>query len=139
MLILTNCKKTIFSTLIIVILLCCSSQAGAAQEEDYSYTVTDGKATITNYSGSGGDVTIPSTLGGATVTNIGQYAFQCCYSLTSVTIPQGVTSIGQNAFERCSNLTSITIPQSVTRIGRTAFLLCSGLTSIPTPAGSKQV
>jgi len=135
MLILKNCKKTIFSTLIIVILLCCSSQAGAAQEEDYSYTVTDGKATITNYSGSGGDVTIPSTLGGATVTNIGQYAFQCCYSLTSVTIPQGVTSIGQNAFERCSNLTSITIPQSVTSIGRTAFLLCSGLTSITIPQG----
>ena len=35
---------------------------------------------------------------GTNVTSIGSYAFSDCYSLTSVTIPDGVTSIGEFAF-----------------------------------------
>ena len=31
---------------------------------DYQYTVSDGKATITNYTGSASSLTIPSSLGG---------------------------------------------------------------------------
>ena len=45
-------------------------------------------------------------------------------------IPTGVTSIGNYAFEGCNGLTSITIPESVTSIGESAFCDCSGLTSI---------
>ena len=55
------------------------------------------------------------------VTNIGDFAFLECKSLTSVTIPNSVTSIGFGAFELCSGLTSITIPNSVTSIGNNAF------------------
>ncbi len=102
---------------------------------DYTYTVTDGKAEITKYTGSGGAVTIPSTLDGATVTSIGQSAFAGCSSLTSITIPQGVTSIGWQAFASCSGLTSIIIPQGVTSIGISAFSGCSGLTGITIPQG----
>ncbi len=36
----------------------------------------------------------------------------------NVVIPDGVTSIGDYAFNRCANLTSITIPDSVTSIGQ---------------------
>ncbi len=58
------------------------------------------------------------------VTSIGDYAFDYCSSLTSITIPDGVTSIGYFAFRRCSSLTSITIPDSVTSIGNYAFSYC---------------
>lgn len=67
------------------------------------------------------------------VTNIGNYVFNVCNGLTSVTIGSGVTSIGNSAFYNCRNLTSVNIPNSVTSIGETAFFNCSSLTSIDIP------
>ena len=96
----------------------------------YTYTVTAGEAQITKYTGTGGVVTIPSTLGGAPVTSIGFNAFYNCTGLTSISLPQGVTSIGQNAFFYCQSLTSISIPQRVASIGVGAFTGCTGLTTI---------
>jgi hypothetical protein len=68
-----------------------------------------------------------------TLTSIGNYAFNGCSGLTSVTIPEGVTSIGGFAFAQCSGLTSVSIPGSVTSIGNYAFNGCSGLTSVSIP------
>ena len=61
------------------------------------------------------------------VASIGDYAFEYCRSLTSITIPNSVTSIGGETFECCSSLTSITIPDSVTSIGDYAFNKCDSL------------
>ena len=89
------------------------------------------------YSDYSGNVTIPSTVtyNGTTysVTSIGNYAFNNCTGLTSVTIPNSVISIGYCAFDNCTGLTSIRIPNSVTTIVEGAFSGCTGLTSVTIP------
>ena len=64
------------------------------------------------------------------VTNIGSYAFFACKSLKVIALPESVTCIGDSAFNSCDSLTSITIPASITSIGKCAFLDCESLTSI---------
>jgi hypothetical protein len=100
---------------------------------DFTFTINDGKTTITGYTGSGGAVTIPGTINGLPVTSIGGTAFYNCTSLTSVTIPDSVTNIGEEAFGDCTGLTNVTIGNGVTSIGANAFELCSKLAGITLP------
>ena len=119
--------------------------AHAATEDDYTYKVKNGEATITSYAGPGGDVTIPSTLGGYPVTILQGEHYEDdwgddCYNsvfgsgVVSVTIPESVTIIGDYAFYDCYNLTSVMIGNGVTTIGNCAFSGCESLTSVNIPA-----
>ncbi|MBQ4143796.1 MAG: leucine-rich repeat protein, partial [Thermoguttaceae bacterium] len=74
---------------------------------DFKYTAHYDHIEITKYTGSASSVTIPSSIDGLPVTSIGNEAFWCCKSLTSVTIPDSVTSIGNEAFWCCKSLTSV--------------------------------
>ena len=93
----------------------------------------NGAYTVTDYTGTSTMVVIPQSYKGKGVTDIGDFAFVYCSSLTSITIPDSVAYIGSLAFCGCSSLTSIIIPDSVTYIGDFAFEECSSLTSIIIP------
>jgi hypothetical protein len=103
----------------------------ALEIQDWWYEISNGEVTITTYWGDGGEVTIPPTIEGYPVTEIGDDAFLGA-SATSVIIPDSVTSIGVNAFVQ-SDLTSIIIPDSVTTIEVQAFSQCDSLTSVTIP------
>lgn len=108
----------------------------------YTYSVTDGKATIGASNAwtraispsPTGHVTVPSSLGGFPVVGIGDYAFygfySASYELESVTIPNGVTRIGKRAFSGCPNLTDVTIPASMAVVDNGAFSGCSNLKGV---------
>ena len=71
-----------------------------------------------------------STIIPNTVDTIGEYAFEFCQNLTSITIPTSVTTIERAAFWGCNGLTKIIIPSSVISIAHSAFAGHSGLTSM---------
>ncbi len=92
----------------------------------YTYTVSNGKATITRASVEiCGDVEIPETLGGYPVTSIGEYAFFKCEAITAVEIPDTVTSIGEKAFRECIFLTSVSLGEGLKSINDEAFAFSS--------------
>ena len=97
---------------------------------DFEYEVDDGKVTITDYTGAGGDVVVPDTIDGRPVTCIGDNAFCYCTGLTSITLPDSLTVIGNYAFYGCTNLTSITLPNSLITIGEWAFYGCPAAITI---------
>ena len=98
------------------------AQAAKLTEDIYTYTVSNGNATITDVdANASGAIVIPSTIGGYPVTEIGESAFAWCEKITSVTIPSTVTTIAKKGFYSCSALASVTIPDSVTTIGENAF------------------
>ena len=72
---------------------------------------------------------------------IATYAFESCYNLTDITIPDSVTGIGSSAFANCSKLTSISFGTNskLESIGEYAFNSCSALTEIALPASVTQV
>ena len=76
---------------------------------------------------------------GKNVTTISSYAFYGCFSLASITIPDGATTISDSAFYGCFSLASITIPEGVTSIGSYAFWSCSSLASITIPDGATTI
>jgi hypothetical protein len=114
-----------------------------AKAGDYTYTTnSDNTLTITQYTGSGGEVVVPSVIDGRIVTIIGAGAFGTSSwrnpntSLTSATIPDSVTSIGDGAFQNCISLTNVMIGNGVTNIGDDVFYNCWSLTSIAVDEGN---
>ena len=55
------------------------------------------------------------------IKSIGSYAFQYCYRLQSIRIPDGVTTVYTEAFRDAYSLTYLYLPDSLTTIGGGAF------------------
>ena len=88
-------------------------------DEQY-FTFNAGTKAITGYNTAGGlNIIIPLTIGGVTVTCIGDNVFNN-KGLISITLGSNINSIGDAAFSN-NNLISIIIPDSVTRIGALVF------------------
>ena len=99
-------------------------------------------------------LTVPSEYEGHPVVGIAENAFQQCYRLGTVilpetlktignqafwhsgirniTLPEGLTTLGANAFEYCEKLESVILPESLTVIPREAFFGC-GIQSVQIP------
>lgn len=113
-----------------------ASETMATMEIDGDYQYDDsivGVATITKYTGTATEVTIPTTLGGRKVVAIGAGAFNGNTTVQKIIIPMTVTTIesGNEAatytFGGCSSLTEVVIPTSVKTIRAYAFSNTAGV------------
>ena len=126
------------------------------------YTLdSEGKATITGYTGSFDELILDKVDGyeiveigesafcgfpklkkvvvSDNVTNIANNAFRKCVSLESFTFGNNVVYIGDYAFYECASLKSIVIPESVKNIGMYAFEYCSSLMEVELVSGLRKI
>jgi hypothetical protein len=104
-----------------------------ATSGDFTYTLSNGNATITGYSGSVADLIIPGELDGNPVVAIGNNAFQGNTNIITAVLPDSVLTIGRLAFNNCTNLQSIELNDGLTTIGVGAFLRCTSLIEVVIP------
>ena len=71
--------------------------------------------------------------------SIGEYAFEGCRNLKSITMPKGIVRISDFAFSDCVKLERISIPSSVMEIGRRAFERCEELKDIIMEKGIRKI
>ena len=103
------------------------------EENGYTYTVSNGKAYIFEYKGSGGDIVAPRTLGGYPVCGIGGRAFAGT-DITSVTVHSGIEYAANEAFASCQSLESVEFEGEATTLGAGIFAGCSALKSVILPS-----
>ena len=91
-----------------------------AAEGDWVYTQIEGGLRLDGYLGEETEITLPDTLAGQPVIEIGEGCFQNSM-LTEVTIPHGIRVIGKEAFSGSKNLKKVHLGGSVNVIGERAF------------------
>ncbi len=106
----------------------------AASSGNFTYEVKpeDNSCIITSYTGTQTDVTVPATIDGHVVTEIGAEAF-AEKAVVNVILPDTITTIGELAFGDCKNLEYFNISLSLTTIGDGAFFGCDSLAGIAIP------
>lgn len=111
----------------------------------YTYTATDGNATITAVSfassvpSTGVEVTIPSELDGNKVTALGAECFKEISNLSVVVVPEGVTSVGDRCFLNSPNLTTVTLPSTLESLSYECFRECKKLETVNLSEGLKSL
>lgn len=103
-----------------------------AHYKDYTYSVSNGAATITKYTGNARNLYVPSTLGGYPVKRINDQVFRGCKFETAV-LPNQLETIGAYAFQNCVRLISVTLPESLTAMYGCVFSGCTKLKSLTVP------
>ena len=93
-------------TLILSVFFSISASAYRVEVDGIYYDISKTTAKVTRGSVKySGKIVVPESITFEnsiySVTSIGHAAFEECYSLTSVTIPNSVTSIGNQAFISC--------------------------------------
>ena len=143
-------KHLSFLAAILCLVFAFGLNTNAATYKNFTYTIKNGGVVITDFTDlDATSVSIPSTIDGKKVTEIGSHkhdefdiqigAFQDHYNLKSIIIPNTVNTIGKDAFAECWDFTDITLPNSVKTIGEEAFIQCRSIKSIAIPNGVSKI
>lgn len=98
---------------------------------DFSYTISDGKVTVTDYLGTAEKIRVPETIEGAPVISIGDNAFADLPDLKVLWIPDGVTSFGKEILKGSGKVYALRTPMP-TEEGKTHLGYLYGAASYET-------
>lgn len=161
-------KKLVISLVLIMLFIYAAVNVAAVEptvytEGDWQYILlSEGNARITGYTGEEKpEITVPGTLNGHTVTEmgglqqhegvftysdtlarvtlpdsmkeIGRYSFYSCWVLEEINMPNNLEVIGPSAFYSCHKLPNIILPNTVRSIEFGAFARCSSFTEFTVP------
>lgn len=73
------------------------------------------------------------------ITSIGMYSFSSCTGLSNISLPDNILTISERAFEKCLGFTSMNIPNGVSVIGQYAFFDCTNLAEITIPCSVSSI
>ena len=155
--------------LIFLLLIECSVNGQSSGVfSNFFYRNIAGTTSVYRYVGPGGVVSVPSSVNGLLVNEVGgssgvpflqdsnnititvpvgliipntvtNVTSLGCLKLTNVVLPNGLKSIPSNLFTGATDLKNVTMPSSITNIGGAAFSGCSGLTSLILPQNLKDI
>ena len=136
-------------------------QDAVTVDYEFSFNEVDKTATVTGYSGEGGQLVIPDTVvvkagtteivaldsdakegeEAYTVTAIGNNAFEGNTSITGISFAgDSVSLIGSSAFYNCKGLMDLSLPEGLEKIENYAFQNCSSLSGVlEIPAGVTEI
>ena len=113
--------------------------AGCAGAEEGGFAaeiLPGGHAVVKGYTGESGDVVIPETVDGHTVTRVTSEIFNGKKELiTSITFPDTVTCIGDNVINNMPNLKKVVLPAGLQVLGQNNFNMCPGVEEAVLPPG----
>ena len=137
-----NRKLRILSALLaLAMLLALVPTAAFAAGDSYTLSCSnnnDGTVTVTGYTGTiNGALTIPATIDGKEVAEVGMQAFANCDTLKELTV--AAKSINMQAFVWCKNLETLTIESGVEKISDAAFFGCSSLETVTLENGVETI
>jgi outer membrane protein OmpA-like peptidoglycan-associated protein len=122
-----NMKKSLCGAVAALVFAFAAAIPAAAQPvSDFDVLQkTDSTITITSYNGRAAQVTVPASIYGQAVNEIGSSAFADNKTLQSVTLPASVLTIEAGAFALCTNLKSVSFEEGLRSIGDSAFSECA--------------
>jgi hypothetical protein len=103
--------------------------AAETPAEDFTFSVTNGKAAVTGYCGSGNVVVIPEYYGDYPVVSIAAGAFRSA-SFSKVYLTRGLETVEKNAFYNCAGLDTVYMSDSIMSISDASFLSCKNLKNL---------
>lgn len=116
------------------ILLSDEASICGAEMEGLMYSVYEGEAVVTGYTGEPEYIDIPDFFGCYPVTELRDNAFYMCETLRGIILPDTITRIGHHCFYACDMLEAVRLPEGLEEIGEGCFCGCTGLKNIPLPA-----
>ncbi len=105
----------------------------ADEYNNFTYSVNNGKASISKYNGTAENLVVPEKINGYSVTKISGGAFKNNKYIKKVTIESKITILYGNMFLNCTNLETVILPETLVEIKDWAFS-ASGIGYITIPS-----